>query len=68
LNPIQQVIGCGCNLNRRIDRLIGQAELDIVRLDRSMMDGVPRITGALYRGVATPDRTGISLQPDADGR
>lgn len=68
LNPIQQVIGCGCNLNRRIDQLIGQAGLDIVQLDRLVMEGVPRIAGELYRGIATPDRTGINLQPETDGR
>ena len=68
LNPIQQVIGCGCNLNRRIDRLIGQAGLEIVQLDRLVMEGVPRIAGELYRGIATPDRTGVNLQPETDGR
>ncbi len=58
LNPLQNVIGCGCNLNRRIDRLIGKAGLHIVQLDRFLMEGVPRIGGELYRGVAHagPDR------------
>lgn len=54
LNPIQNVIGCGCNLNRRIDQLIAEAGLGLAQLDRCVMEGVPRIGGELYRGVATP--------------
>ena len=53
LNPIQNVIGCGCNLNRRIDQLITQAALTITTLDRFAMQGVPRIGGEMYRGTAT---------------
>jgi ubiquinone/menaquinone biosynthesis C-methylase UbiE len=53
LNPIQNVIGCGCHLNRRIDRLITQAGLNIARLDRFCMQGVPRLAGEMYRGTAT---------------
>jgi ubiquinone/menaquinone biosynthesis C-methylase UbiE len=56
LNPIQNIIGCGCNLNRRIDRLIEQAGLRIMNLDRFRMESVPRIGGEMYRGKATrPD-------------
>jgi len=54
LNPIQQVIGCGCNLNRPIDRFLTQAGLVIGNLDRFQMDGVPRIVGEMYRGWAGP--------------
>lgn len=54
LNPIQNVIGCGCNLNRRIDRLIQQGGLRISNLERFQMRGVPRIGGEMYRGVAVP--------------
>lgn len=68
LNPTQNVIGCGCNLNRPIDQLIRKAGLQIVQLDRFVMEGVPRIGGELYRGVATPDRTGVSAPPETDGR
>jgi len=53
LNPIQNVIGCGCNLNRQIDRLIIQSSLTIVHLDRFSMQGVPRLAGEMYRGTAT---------------
>ncbi len=68
LNPLQNVIGCGCNLNRRIDQLISKAGLHIVQLDRFVMEGVPRIGGELYRGVATPNRTDVSAPPETDGR
>jgi len=53
LNPLQNVIGCGCNLNRQIDRLITQASLTITQLDRFVMREIPRIGGEMYRGTAT---------------
>jgi ubiquinone/menaquinone biosynthesis C-methylase UbiE len=53
LNPIQNVMGCGCHLNRRIDRLITQSGLSIAHLDRFSMQGVPRLVGEMYRGTAT---------------
>lgn len=52
LNPIQNVIGCGCNLNRQIDRLMLDAGLTIVNLDRFHMQSVPRIGGEMYQGIA----------------
>ncbi|NGZ11145.1 MAG: class I SAM-dependent methyltransferase [Nitrospira sp. LK70] len=52
LNPIQNVIGCGCHLNRQIDRLILDAGLAIVNLDRFHMQSVPRLGGEMYRGMA----------------
>lgn len=54
LNPVQNLIGCGCNLNRPIDRLLAQAGLTIVELDRFVMPHVPRLAGEMYRGTATP--------------
>jgi ubiquinone/menaquinone biosynthesis C-methylase UbiE len=53
LNPIQNVMGCGCHLNRQIDRLITQSGLTIAHLDRFSMQGVPRVAGEMYRGTAT---------------
>lgn len=53
LNPIQNVMGCGCHLNRQIDRLITQSGLTIARLDRFNMQGVPRLVGEMYQGTAT---------------
>ncbi len=52
LNPLQRRLACGCNLNRRIDRLVIEAGLHIERLDRNVLPGVPRIGGELYRGIA----------------
>jgi ubiquinone/menaquinone biosynthesis C-methylase UbiE len=53
LNPLQNVIGCGCNLNRQIDQLISQAGLTVITLDRFQMESVPRLGGEMYRGRAT---------------
>jgi ubiquinone/menaquinone biosynthesis C-methylase UbiE len=52
LNPIQQVVACGCHLNRQIDELITSAGLTIDRLTRDLMPGLPRLIGSLYRGTA----------------
>ena len=55
-NPVQNIIGCGCNLNRKIDQIIAQAGLMIMTLDRFQMQSVPRPGGEMYRGAATrPD-------------
>lgn len=51
-NPITKLIGCGCNMNRPIDKLISAAGLRITRLDRFMRPDAPQILGALYRGIA----------------
>ena len=52
LNPLQNVIGCGCNLNRQIDRLVTQSGLTITHLDRFGMQGVPQLAGEMYQGIA----------------
>ncbi|WP_455245289.1 class I SAM-dependent methyltransferase [Petrachloros mirabilis] len=57
LNPIQNIIGCGCNLNRRIDQLIDQGGLQLLQLDRFKMAQVPRIGGEMYCGQAIPKAT-----------
>jgi ubiquinone/menaquinone biosynthesis C-methylase UbiE len=55
-NPVQNIIGCGCNLNRKIDQIIAQAGLMIMTLDRCQMQSVPSLGGEMYRGAATrPD-------------
>jgi len=51
-NPVQKVVGCGCHLNRPIDRLIESAGLGIERLDRFTMPGTPAILAAHYTGIA----------------
>jgi ubiquinone/menaquinone biosynthesis C-methylase UbiE len=53
-NPIQKIIGVGCNLNRRIDELIGNAGFEIMTLDRFLLPHAPRILAEMYRGVARP--------------
>lgn len=62
LNPIQNVVGCGCHLNRRIDRLIAEAGLTVTSLDRFRMQSVPRLGGEMYRGAA------VSAAADEPGR
>jgi len=52
-NPIQQLVACGCNINRPIDQLITNAELRIQTLDRYRMPNTPRIFAEMYRGIAT---------------
>lgn len=52
LNPVQNIVGCGCHLNRRIDRLIEESGLTITTLNRFEMRDVPRIGGTMYRGDA----------------
>lgn len=54
LNPIQNLIGCGCHLNRQIDQLVENGGLSIVTLTRFDMQDVPRIGGTMYQGSATP--------------
>lgn len=67
LNPFQRVLACGCNLNRPIDALIRQAGLTITQLERFQMAGVPRVAGAMYRGIATPLRP-ITTETLSSGR
>jgi ubiquinone/menaquinone biosynthesis C-methylase UbiE len=59
LNPIQNIIGAGCNLSRRIDRLIGEAGFEITQLRRLLMAKTPRVFGEVYSGIAV--RTGKSI-------
>lgn len=54
LNPIQNVLGCGCHLNRRIDRLIEHGGFGLIHLDRFFMTGAPKLVGAMYQGWAEP--------------
>jgi len=53
-NPIQQVIGCGCNVNRKIDDLVERGGFSIEKLDRFLLEGTPRLFGTMYRGAAVP--------------
>lgn len=53
LNPVQNIIGCGCNLNRKIDHIIAQAGLKLMTIDRFQMQSVPRLGDAMYKGTAS---------------
>ena len=53
-NPIQKLIGAGCNINRRIDELIEKAGFEITTLDRFLAPKTPRMLAEMYRGVARP--------------
>jgi ubiquinone/menaquinone biosynthesis C-methylase UbiE len=54
LNPLEQRIACGCNLNRDIPALIEQGGLRMERLDTYYTDGDPKVVGWTYEGVAVP--------------
>jgi ubiquinone/menaquinone biosynthesis C-methylase UbiE len=54
LNPIQNRIGGGCNLNRDIAALIEEGGMSITKLDRYYNSGEPKTFASLYEGVAVP--------------
>jgi ubiquinone/menaquinone biosynthesis C-methylase UbiE len=51
LNPIWRKIGGGCNLNRKMDELIGSAGFDILELQTTYLPG-PRPMTYTYQGFA----------------
>jgi ubiquinone/menaquinone biosynthesis C-methylase UbiE len=51
-NPVQNLVACGCNINRSIDKLIKEAGFSIVELDRYLLPDTPRLFGEMYRGEA----------------
>jgi len=53
-NPVQNVIACGCNVNRRIDALVEQGGFRMRSLERFVAERTPRMFGEMYRGVAVP--------------
>jgi ubiquinone/menaquinone biosynthesis C-methylase UbiE len=52
LNPIQNRIGGGCNLNRDISALVEAGGMRITKLDRYYNSGEPKAFGAMYEGRA----------------
>ncbi|MBW2241001.1 MAG: class I SAM-dependent methyltransferase [Deltaproteobacteria bacterium] len=52
INPIWNVIGCGCNLNRETGDMVERAGFQIERLEQ-LIEG-PRVFATLYRGAALP--------------
>lgn len=53
-NPLQRMIGVGCNMNRKIDDLIAVAGFEITTLDRFLLPKTPRLLAEMYRGIAKP--------------
>ncbi|MGH9188026.1 MAG: class I SAM-dependent methyltransferase, partial [Acidimicrobiales bacterium] len=52
LTPIQRRLFGGCHLNRRIDRLVADAGLEVTRMDNYFASG-PKVLGYMFEGVAT---------------
>jgi len=52
INPIWQRVCDGCNINRKIDRLVEDAGFELTSMDRFRAKG-PSISAAMYRGIAT---------------
>jgi ubiquinone/menaquinone biosynthesis C-methylase UbiE len=53
LNPIQNRIGGGCNLNRDIAGIVEAGGMTLSQLDRYYSSGEPKAFGSMYEGVAT---------------
>ena len=53
-NPVQQVVACGCNVNRAIDAIVTESGLAVTELERYVLPGEIALMGSMYRGVATP--------------
>lgn len=54
LNPLQRRIADGCNLNRDIPALIEAGGLHIERLETYYGEGLPKLVGYIYEGIAVP--------------
>jgi len=52
INPLWRRVCDGCNINRKIDRLVEDAGFELSQLHRFRARG-PGIAAAMYRGVAT---------------
>jgi ubiquinone/menaquinone biosynthesis C-methylase UbiE len=52
LTPVQRVIADGCHLNRNIEVMVKNAGFSFELLEKSYAEGVPKIGGYLYRGIA----------------
>lgn len=55
ITPVQKVLGCGCHLDREIDRLIKEAGFRIDGLEKFRMSGATTpLASSLFRGIAYP--------------
>ncbi len=55
-NPVQNVIACGCNVDRAIDAIVGASGLVVTDLDRFELPGEIALMGTMYRGKAVRRR------------
>jgi ubiquinone/menaquinone biosynthesis C-methylase UbiE len=53
-NPLQKIVACGCNVDRRIDQIVAVSGLTTTTLERFELEGEVPIFSAMYRGTATP--------------
>ena len=52
LTPLQKVIGDGCHLNRQMQQLITANHFKILKLEKFYANGLPKVGGYMYKGVA----------------
>jgi ubiquinone/menaquinone biosynthesis C-methylase UbiE len=56
-NPVQKVIGSGCQLTRNIESELKEAGFQITRLRNFYLEQAPRIMGYIYEGSATVEKS-----------
>ena len=49
LNPIQQVLGDGCHLDRQVEKLVRSQPFELKPIETFYLGGVPRTIGCLYQ-------------------
>ena len=49
LNPIQQVLGDGCHLNRPMEQIVRSQPFEVRPIQTFYLVGVPRVIGCLYQ-------------------
>ena len=52
INPVQRVLGDGCQLIREFPELIEANGMRIVQIETQYADSLPKVWGYLYRGIA----------------
>jgi ubiquinone/menaquinone biosynthesis C-methylase UbiE len=52
LTPLQKIIADGCHLNRNIRQLV-ENQFNTVKLEEFYADQTPKVSGYLYKGIAT---------------
>jgi ubiquinone/menaquinone biosynthesis C-methylase UbiE len=52
LNPIQNVVACGCNLNRDIPALIEEGGMTVTDVKTFYVEQQPKVFGWMFQGIA----------------